>query len=130
MRGRLLDEHYHHFSVRTIAARDGQSRTKSFAGAIRSTDRDHYAGGHGAARNHDRVGTTRDLGGAVAAAGHGDVVGGVDPSNPDCPEILIAGFVSPGQRRETGAFMTAKTCEYHDHAMMGVPAFQGRIIIR
>lgn len=59
-----------------------------------------------------------------------DVVGGADPARPECPEILQAGFLTPGQRRETGAFMTARTCEYHDHAMMGVPAFQGRIIIR
>ena len=27
-------------------------------------------------------------------------------------------------------FTRAQTCEYHDHTMMGVPAFQGRIIIR
>lgn len=59
-----------------------------------------------------------------------DVVGGADPARPDCPEITQAGFLAPGQRRETGAFMAARTCEYHDHAMMGVPAFQGRIIIR
>ena len=59
-----------------------------------------------------------------------DLVGGVDPSHPDCPEITEAGFVSPGQRRDTGVFMTARTCEYHDHTMLSVPAFQGRIIIR
>ena len=59
-----------------------------------------------------------------------DVVGGVDPEHPDCPEILEAGFVVAGQRRDTGAFMSARTCEYHDHTQMGVPAFQGRIIIR
>ena len=59
-----------------------------------------------------------------------DVVGGVDPQNPDCPEIVVAGFLTPGQSRETGVFTTARTCEYHDHTMMGVPAFQGRIIIR
>ena len=59
-----------------------------------------------------------------------DLVGGVDPSHPDCPEIVQAGFISPGQRRDTGVFTTARTCEYHDHTMLGVPAFQGRIIIR
>jgi plastocyanin len=58
-----------------------------------------------------------------------DVVGGVDPNNPDCPEILQAGFLAPGQRGETGVFTRARTCEYHDHAML-TPAFQGRIIIR
>lgn len=59
-----------------------------------------------------------------------DVVGGKDPSTPDCPEILQAGFLAPGQRSETGAFTRAQTCEYHDHTMLSVPAFQGRIIIR
>ena len=59
-----------------------------------------------------------------------DVVGGKDPANPDCPEILQAGFMSPGQRGETAVFTTARTCEYHDHTQMGVPAFQGRIVIR
>jgi hypothetical protein len=59
-----------------------------------------------------------------------DVVGGVDPAHPDCPEILLAGFLTPGQSRETGTFTAARTCEYHDHTALGVPAFQGRIIIR
>ena len=59
-----------------------------------------------------------------------DVVGGVDPAHPDCPEILQAGFLTPGQSRETGVFTSARTCEYHDHTALGVPAFQGRIIIR
>jgi plastocyanin len=59
-----------------------------------------------------------------------DVVGGIDPSNPDCPEIAQAGFLTPGQRGDTGVFTTARTCEYHDHTMLSVPAFQGRIIIR
>jgi plastocyanin len=59
-----------------------------------------------------------------------DVVGGIDPNNPDCPEIVQAGFLSPGQRGETGVFTRARTCEYHDHTMLSVAAFQGRIIIR
>ena len=59
-----------------------------------------------------------------------DVVGGIDPAHPDCPEILLAGFLVPGQRAETAIFTTARTCEYHDHTQLGVPAFQGRIIIR
>ena len=59
-----------------------------------------------------------------------DVVGGIDPAHPDCPEIVQAGFLTPGQRGETGVFTTARTCEYHDHTALGVPGFQGRIIIR
>jgi plastocyanin len=59
-----------------------------------------------------------------------DLVGGIDPNNPDCPEITQAGFLTPGQSRDTGIFTTARRCEYHDHTMLSVPAFQGRIIIR
>lgn len=59
-----------------------------------------------------------------------DVTGGVDPEHPECPEIIVAGFIAPGQARPTGVFTTARTCEYHDHGALGVPAFQGRIIIR
>lgn len=59
-----------------------------------------------------------------------DIVGGVDPAHPDCPEILVAGFLTPGQSRDTGIFTSARTCEYHDHTALSVPAFQGRIIIR
>jgi hypothetical protein len=59
-----------------------------------------------------------------------DVTGGVDPDHPECPEILVAGFIAPGQARPTGVFTTARTCEYHDHTALGVAAFQGRIIIR
>jgi plastocyanin len=59
-----------------------------------------------------------------------DIVGGIDPAHPDCPEILVAGFLTPGQSRETGTFTSARTCEYHDHTALSVPAFQGRIIIR
>ena len=59
-----------------------------------------------------------------------DVVGGVDPSHPDCPEIIQAGFLTPGRSGDTAPFTTAKTCEYHDHTALSVAAFQGRIIIR
>jgi plastocyanin len=59
-----------------------------------------------------------------------DVVGGKDPNTPECPEIVQAGFLAPGQRSETAVFTRAQTCEYHDHTMLSVPAFQGRIFIR
>lgn len=59
-----------------------------------------------------------------------DLTGGKDPDHPECPEINAAGFVTPGQARDTGVFTAARTCEYHDHSALFVPAFQGRIIIR
>lgn len=58
-----------------------------------------------------------------------DFSGGPDPSQPECPEVDAAGFVAAGQSRQTGVFTTARTCRYHDHAYLGVPAFTGRIVI-
>jgi plastocyanin len=58
-----------------------------------------------------------------------DFSGGPDPSRPECPEVDVAGFVVPGQSKQTGVFATARSCEYHDHAYLGVPAFTGRIVI-
>ena len=58
-----------------------------------------------------------------------DFSGGPDPSRPECPEVDVAGFVVPGQSKQTGLFATARTCQYHDHAYLGVPAFTGRIVI-
>lgn len=78
--------------------------------------------------------TTIAVGQAVTFANNDtrphDVTGGKDPEHPECPEIMVAGFVTPGQSRQTGAFTTARTCEYHDHSALGVAEFQGRIIIR
>jgi len=59
-----------------------------------------------------------------------DVVGGVDPSHPECPEIVQMGFLSAGQRGETAPFSAAATCPYHDHTELGVAAFSGHIIIK
>ncbi len=58
-----------------------------------------------------------------------DFSGGPDPATLECPEIDVAGFVVPGQSKQTGAFTTARTCRYHDHAYLGVAAFTGRIVI-
>lgn len=59
-----------------------------------------------------------------------DFSGGPDPAQPECPEIDAAGFVASGQSRQTAAFTAARTCRYHDHAYLGVPAFTGRIVIQ
>jgi len=59
-----------------------------------------------------------------------DFSGGPDPAQPECPEIDQAGFVAPGQSRQTAVFTAAGTCRYHDHAYLGVAAFSGRIVIQ
>ena len=58
-----------------------------------------------------------------------DMAGGVDPAHPDCPEIDAVGFLTPGQRRQTRAFPTARTCAYHDHSFHS-DTVNGRIVIR
>jgi hypothetical protein len=59
-----------------------------------------------------------------------DLAGGPDPGRPDCPEVDAAGFIAPGQRRDSAVFTAPRTCEYHDHAYLGVAAFQGRIVVQ
>lgn len=56
--------------------------------------------------------------------------GGPDPSQPECLEIDRAGFLAPGQSRDSGVFESARTCRYHDHFQIGNAAFAGRIIVR
>ncbi len=59
-----------------------------------------------------------------------DFSGGPDPATPECAEIDQAGFVASGQSRQTGVFAVARTCRFHDHAYLGVPAFTGRIVVQ
>jgi plastocyanin len=37
------------------------------------------------------------------------------PDHTDCPSVNQVGFLSPGQRRETGNFVVARICGFHDH---------------
>jgi plastocyanin len=52
------------------------------------------------------------------------------PDHTDCPEINSVGFISPGQRRETGNLNTIRTCGFHDHDDPNNARFQGRIVIQ
>jgi plastocyanin len=58
-----------------------------------------------------------------------DIAGGPDPAHPDCPEIDVVAFLTPGQQRATAPFQTARTCEYHDHSFHST-SMNGRIVIR
>lgn len=58
-----------------------------------------------------------------------DIAGGPDPANPDCHEIDAAGFLTPGQSRQTAPLPVARDCDYHDHSFHS-PVFTGRILIR
>ena len=57
-----------------------------------------------------------------------DIQGGLDPDHPDCPEIDVVGFLTPGQSRATAPLTAVRTCEYHDHASHH--GFGGRIVIQ
>ena len=51
------------------------------------------------------------------------------PSHLRCPAINDVGFLSVGQSRETGNFVTPQTCTYHDHLDGQNPSLNGTIII-
>jgi plastocyanin len=59
-----------------------------------------------------------------------DVSSGLDHNASECPEVDAIGFLVPGQSRSTFAFEQPKTCRLHEHANVGVPAYQGRIVVR
>ena len=52
------------------------------------------------------------------------------PSHTDCPEINQAGFLSPGQTKQTGNLNTVRTCGFHDHNQESNTSLQGTIVIR
>ena len=51
------------------------------------------------------------------------------PSHLDCPAINQAGYLRPGESRETGNFVRAETCGFHDHLNAGSAKLTGRIIV-
>lgn len=51
------------------------------------------------------------------------------PEHDQCPEINQVGFLSPGQSRETGNFVAARTCGFHDHDDFSQQNLQGSIVI-
>ena len=59
-----------------------------------------------------------------------DVSSGLDHNSRECPEIDAVGFLVAGQSRETSVFEQAMTCRFHEHANIGVAAYQGRIVVR
>jgi hypothetical protein len=59
-----------------------------------------------------------------------EVQSGLEHNVRDCPEIDVLGFIVPGQSRQTAVFEQAKRCRFHDHDSVGIPAFQGLIVVR
>jgi plastocyanin len=52
------------------------------------------------------------------------------PDHGDCPEFDQVGFLLPGQSRETGNLVIARTCGFHDHDRASVTNLQGTVTIR
>ena len=52
------------------------------------------------------------------------------PEHTDCPEINQVGLLQPGQQRETGNLVVARTCGFHDHDNPGNNNLRGTITIR
>lgn len=52
------------------------------------------------------------------------------PEHTDCPAIGQAGFITPGQSRQTGNLNVVRTCGYHDHNDDQNPAWKGSIVIQ
>jgi plastocyanin len=52
------------------------------------------------------------------------------PEHTDCPEINQVGHLEPGQARQTGNLVIARTCGYHDHINFEIRSLQGTISIQ
>ena len=52
------------------------------------------------------------------------------PEHTDCPAINQAGFLNPGQSRQTGNLNTVRTCGFHDHNQDQVRSLQGTITVQ
>ena len=59
-----------------------------------------------------------------------DMTSDPHPDHLDCPPLNQVGLLTPGQQRESGNFVTARTCGFHDHEDPDNTNLKGRIIIR
>lgn len=51
------------------------------------------------------------------------------PDHLECPAINQVGFIMPGQTKETGNFVVAETCTFHDHLQALNSGLQGTIVV-
>ena len=52
-----------------------------------------------------------------------------NPLHNDCPSINDVSTLAPGQTRQTGSFMVAKACGYHDHMNPDSTGLQGVLLV-
>jgi hypothetical protein len=51
-------------------------------------------------------------------------------THTDCPAIMEAGFIQPGQTKQTGPLNVARVCGFHDHMQENNLDLRGRIIVQ
>lgn len=51
------------------------------------------------------------------------------PEHTECPELNQVGFIQPNQTKESGNFVAARTCGFHDHNQPSNTSLQGRVTI-
>lgn len=51
------------------------------------------------------------------------------PTHLECPAINQVGYLRPGETRETGNFVRAETCQFHDHINPTNASLTGSIAI-
>jgi len=59
-----------------------------------------------------------------------DMTSDPHPEHTLCPEINQVGLLRPGDSRETGNMVIARTCGFHDHDDFDNRSLQGRIVVR
>ena len=59
-----------------------------------------------------------------------DMTSDLHPDHRECPELNQVGLLQPGESRETGNLVTARTCGFHDHDNFEDDRLKGRIVIR
>lgn len=59
-----------------------------------------------------------------------DMTSDQHPDHLECPALNQVGQLLPGQQRESGNLVTARTCGFHDHEDPDNANVKGRIIIR
>ena len=52
------------------------------------------------------------------------------PAHDTCPDLNQVGFLAPGESRETGNLVIARTCGFHDHDSPTQGLLTGQIVIK
>jgi plastocyanin len=52
------------------------------------------------------------------------------PAHDTCPDLNQVGFLAPGQSRETGNLVIARTCGFHDHDSPSQGLLTGQIVTK